>query len=346
MDIFGIFSFIGGLALFLFGMHYMGDALEKAGGGKFELILEKMTNTRLKGVLLGAGVTGIIQSSSAVTVMAVGFVNSKIMTLRQVIGIIMGANIGTTITSWILSLTGIKSSNIFISLLKPSAFSPILALIGIILILFIKSEKTKNIGAIFIGFSVLMFGMDQMSSAVEPLKDVPEFTNILLKFSNPVLGIAVGALLTAIIQSSSATIGILQALTVTGNISIAAAFPIILGQNIGTCITALLSSVGTSKNAKRTAVVHLIFNITGVIFAMLLFYGANAVLDIAFINNQANAASIAAIHTVFNVFTTIVLFPFGNLLEKAAHIIIPDYKKHLFRKDHTNRIEQSKGNLS
>lgn len=341
MNIFGIFSFIGGLALFLFGMHYMGDALEKAGGSKFELILEKMTNTRLKGVLLGAGVTGMIQSSSAVTVMAVGFVNSKLMTLRQVIGIIMGANIGTTITSWILSLTGIKSSNFFVSLLKPSTFSPILALIGVILLMFFKNEKRKNIGSIFIGFAVLMFGMDQMSAAVEPLRNVPEFTNILLKFSNPLLGIAAGALLTAIIQSSSASIGILQALTVTGNISIASAFPIILGQNIGTCITALLSAVGTSKNAKRTAVVHLIFNVTGVILAVILFYGANFIFDIAWINSQANSASIAAIHTVFNVFTTVVLFPFGNVLEKMAHIIIPDHKKQISKSNPINEIEQS-----
>lgn len=308
----------------MFGMNYMGSSLEKLGGGKFETVLEKMTDNRFKGVLLGAGVTAVIQSSSAVTVMAVGFVNSGIMSLHQVIGIIMGANIGTTITSWLLSLTGIESSNLFISLLKPSSFTPVLALAGIILYIFCKSEKKKDIGSIFLGFSVLMFGMEAMSGAVAPLKDIPAFTGLLTKFSNPLLGVIAGALLTAVIQSSSASVGILQALASTGFITVSSAFPIILGQNIGTCITAILSSIGTNKNAKRTAVVHLAFNTIGVILAMLLFYGVNAFVEMPFINDSVNAAVIAVIHTVFNLFSTIILFPFGKQLEKLACIIIPN----------------------
>lgn len=323
MSVFNVLSLVGGLALFLFGMNYMGSSLEKLGGGKFESILEKMTDNRLKGVLLGAGVTAVIQSSSAVTVMAVGFVNSSIMSLHQVIGIIMGANIGTTITSWLLSLTGIQSSNIFISLLKPSSFTPVLALIGIILYVFCKSEKKKNIGSILLGFAVLMFGMEAMSSAVAPLKDVPAFTSLLVKFSNPVFGVLAGAILTAVIQSSSASVGILQALAVTGSISVSSAFPIILGQNIGTCITAIISAVGANKNAKRTAVVHLVFNTIGVVIAMVLFYGANAVFGLPFVKETVNAADIAIIHSVFNVFATLILFPFGKQLEKIACLIIP-----------------------
>lgn len=300
----------------------MGSSLERLGGGKFEAILEKMTNSRIKGLLLGAGVTAVIQSSSAVTVMAVGFVNSKIMSLAQAIGIIMGANIGTTITSWLLSLSGIESTNIFISLLKPSSFTPVLALAGIILYVFCKNEKKKNIGSILLGFSVLMFGMDAMSSAVAPLKEVPAFTGILTKFTNPILGVLAGVVLTAVIQSSSASVGILQALTVTGSITVSSAFPIILGQNIGTCITAVISSIGTSKNAKRVAVVHLAFNSIGVILAMLLFYGINSLVGLPFIENTVNAADIAVIHTIFNVFATAVLFPFGKALEKLACFVI------------------------
>lgn len=324
MNIFNFLSLIGGLALFLFGMNYMGSSLERLGGGKFEEILEKMTSSRLKGLLLGAGITAVIQSSSAVTVMAVGFVNSKIMSLSRAVGIIMGANIGTTITSWLLSLTGIQSSNLFLNLLKPSSFTPVLALIGIILYLFCQSEKKKNLGSILLGFSVLMFGMEAMSAAVEPLKDVPEFTNLLTAFSNPILGITAGALLTAVIQSSSASIGVLQALTATGSVTIASAFPIILGQNIGTCVTALISSVGANKNAKRTAVVHLLFNSVGVILAMILFYGINAVFRLPFIENTVSPADIAVIHTLFNVFATAVLFPFGGILEKLACLIVKD----------------------
>lgn len=322
MNIFNFVYLLGGLAMFLFGMNFMGTSLEKLGGGKFESVLEKMTNSRIKGLLLGAGVTAVIQSSSAVTVMAVGFVNSKIMSLNQVIGIIMGANIGTTVTSWLLSLTGIESDNLFVSLLKPSSFTPIIALIGIVLYMSSKGEKRKNIGSIFLGFSLLMFGMESMSDAVAPLQNVPEFTSLLTKFSNPVLGVLAGAVLTAVIQSSSASVGILQALTVTGTITVGSAFPIILGQNIGTCITAAISSVGTSKNAKRTSVVHLAFNVIGAVLALALFYGINAVFTLPFIKTAVNAADIAIIHTVFNVFATAVLFPFGKQLEKLACLII------------------------
>ena len=251
MTIFNALSLVGGLALFLFGMNYMGSSLEKFGGGKFESVLAKMTDNRFKGVLLGMGVTAIIQSSSAVTVMAVGFVNSSIMSLHQAIGIIMGANIGTPVTAWLLSLTGIQSDNIFVALLKPSSFTPVLALIGIVMLMVAKNEKKKNFGSILLGFAVLMYGMEAMSAAVEPLKSVPQFTHMLTMFSNPILGVLAGAVLTAIIQSSSASVGILQALAVTGTISVSSAFPIILGQNIGTCITAVLSSIGTNKNAKR-----------------------------------------------------------------------------------------------
>lgn len=322
MNIFNFLHLVGGLAMFLYGMSHMGASLEKLGGGKFETVLEKMTNSRIKGLLLGAGVTAVIQSSSAVTVMAVGFVNSKIMSLSQVVGIIMGANIGTTITGWILSLTGIESSSVIINLLKPASFTPVLAAVGVALNMFCKADKKKNIGSILVGFAVLMFGMEQMSAAVAPLRDVPEFTSILTKFSNPLLGILAGAVLTAIIQSSSASVGILQALTVTGSITFSAAFPIILGQNIGTCITASLSSIGGSKNAKRTAFIHLLFNVIGASTAVILFYGANAVLKFDFIKNTVDSANIALIHTVFNVFATVLLFPFGNQLEKLACLII------------------------
>lgn len=326
MNIFDLLQFIGGLALFLYGMSYMGTALEKLSGGRLENMLEKMTSNRFKGLLLGMGVTAVIQSSSAVTVMAVGFVNSKILTLHQVVGIIMGANIGTTITSWLISLTGIEGSSIFIQLLKPSSFSPVIAIIGVFLLLSKKEGKRKNIGAIMIGFATLMFGMDYMSSAVEPLKDVPQFTGMLTMFSNPILGILAGTLLTAVIQSSSASVGILQALAVTGSITVSSAFPIILGQNIGTCITALISSAGTGKNGKRTAVIHLLFNIFGVTAAMAVFYSVKGIFKLPIFDEVINAGSIAAIHTIFNVFSTAILFPLGSLIEKLACIIIPNGK--------------------
>lgn len=324
MTVFDIFTLLGGIAMFLFGMNVMGDNLEKISGGKLETILEKMTNNRIKGVLLGTVVTAIIQSSGAVTVMAVGFVNSGIMALRQVIGIIMGANIGTTVTAWILSLTGIQGDSFLLSMLKPSSFAPILAFIGIAMVMFVKSDKKKSVGNILIGFGVLMIGMNTMSTALEGLESVPGFTDILTKFSNPVLGVLAGALLTTALQSSSASVGILQALSVTGSISVSAAFPLILGQNIGSCTTVLISSIGANKNAKRAAGAHLVFNVIGVILAMVLFYGANAIFGLPFFDDKVNPASIAIIHSLFNIFATVVLFPFGNQLEKLMCLIIPD----------------------
>jgi len=324
MDIFGVLQMVGGLALFLFGMHAMGEGLSKTSGGRLEKILEKLTSNPLKAVLLGAGVTAIIQSSSATTVMVVGFVNSGIMKLSQAVGIIMGANIGTTATSWILSLSGLEGDNIFIKLLKPSSFSPILAIIGVAYIMFSKREKIKDIGMILIGFAILMTGMDNMSAAVKPLANVPEFTNILLMFSNPILGLIAGAVLTAVIQSSSASVGILQALCVTGAVSYSAAIPIIMGQNIGTCITAIMSSIGASKNAKRAALVHLYFNLIGTILFMVIFYAINAIVGFAFMGDSANAAGIAVVHSVFNVVATILLLPFSDKLEKLACLTIRD----------------------
>ena len=300
MDFFSILTLLGGLALFLYGMNVMGDGLEKVSGGKMEKILETLTSNPLKAVGLGAAVTAVIQSSSATTVMVVGFVNSGIMKLSQAVGVIMGANIGTTITSWILSLSGIQSDNFFIQLFKPTTFSPVLA---------------------FIGFAVLMFGMESMSGAVKPLADVPEFTGILTKFSNPILGLLAGMILTAVIQSSSASVGILQALCVTGAVGYSAAIPIIMGQNIGTCITALLSAIGAKKNAKRAAMVHLYFNIIGTVVFMVLFY---AVVQFPFMNQAANAAGIAVVHTTFNVFATLLLLPFSKVLEKLAILTIRD----------------------
>lgn len=327
MDFFSILTLLGGLAMFLYGMQVMGDGLEKLSGGKLEKILENLSSNRLKAVLVGAAVTAVIQSSSATTVMVVGFVNSGIMHLSQAVGFIMGANIGTTITAWILSLAGIESSNFFVKLLNPSSFSPILALIGVIFIVFLHDEKKKDIGNIMVGFAVLMFGMNTMSGAVKPLAQVPEFTNILLKFSNPVLGVLAGALLTAVIQSSSASVGILQALCVTGAVQYGTALPIIMGQNIGTCITAMLSSIGATKNAKRAAVVHLYFNIVGTIAFMGVFYLLNTFLHFSFINDVAGPAGIAVIHSAFNVIATVVLLPFGDVLVKMACATIRDTKE-------------------
>ncbi|MBO5352132.1 MAG: Na/Pi cotransporter family protein [Lachnospiraceae bacterium] len=327
MDIFGVFSLVGGLALFLFGMDAMGKGLEKLSGGRLERLLERLTSNHFKAVALGALVTAVIQSSSATTVMVVGFVNSGIMKLGQAIGIIMGANIGTTMTSWILSLSSIEGDSFFIKMLKPSSFSPILALVGIIFIMFCKSEKKKNIGTILIGFAILMTGMDQMSAAVKPLQDVPEFTNILLMFSNPVLGLLAGLVLTAVIQSSSASVGILQALCATGAVPFGTALPIIMGQNIGTCVTAILSSIGTSKNAKRAAAVHLFFNIIGTTVFMIVFYTINAFMPFEFLNDAADASGIATIHSLFNVGATCLLLPFAGLLEKLAMVVIKDSKE-------------------
>ncbi len=323
MDIFGFLSLIGGLALFLYGMNVMGGGLEKLSGGKLERLLEKLTSNPLKAVLLGAGVTAVIQSSSATTVMLVGFVNSGIMKLSQAIGIIMGANIGTTITSWLLSLTGIQSDNLFIKMLKPSSFSPILAIIGIILLMGAVSDKKKNIAEILLGFAVLMFGMETMSGAVKPLADVPEFTGILTKFSNPLLGVLVGALLTAVIQSSSASVGILQALSVTGAFTYGSVIPIIMGQNIGTCVTAMISAVGANKGARRTAFVHLYFNIIGSVVFLILYSVMNMIFQFDFADETVGVAGIAAIHSIFNVFATLLLLPFIKGLEKLAYLTIP-----------------------
>ena len=319
-------SMIGGLALFLYGMHLLGEGLEKMSGGRLERILERLTSNPIKGVLLGAAVTAVIQSSSATTVMVVGFVNSGIMKLSQAVSIIMGANIGTTITSWILSLSSIEGDSVFLQLLKPSNFTTVLALLGVIFILFIKSEKKKNVGMILVGFAVLMVGMDNMSEAVKPLRDVPEFTNILLMFSNPILGMIAGAVLTAIIQSSSASVGILQALCVTGQVPFATALPIIMGQNIGTCVTALISAIGAQTNAKRAALVHLYFNVIGTAVFMAAFYGINAFADFAFLDMPADAAGIATVHTAFNVIATLVLLPFSRLLERLACLTVKDVK--------------------
>ena len=324
MDFFDVLTMVGGLALFLYGMDTMGAGLAKASGGKLERILEKLTSNPIKAVLLGAGVTAVIQSSSATTVMVVGFVNSGIMKLTQAVGIIMGANIGTTITSWILSLSGIESSNFFMKLLKPTSFSPVLALIGVIFLMFSKKDKKKDVGMILVGFAILMTGMDTMSGAVKPLADVPEFTSILTMFTNPILGLICGAVLTAIIQSSSASVGILQALCATGAVSFGAAVPIIMGQNIGTCVTAMISGIGASKNARRTALVHLYFNLIGTTVFMIVFYTLNSILHFGFMEGAANAAGIATVHTTFNVCATLVLLPFSRGLVKLACLTIPE----------------------
>lgn len=324
MGMTNVLNMLCGLALFLYGMHVMGEGLTRASGGKLEGILEKLTKSKLKAVLLGAAVTAVIQSSSATTVMVVGFVNSGIMRLSQAAGVIMGANIGTTITSWILSLTGIQGDNLLLTLCKPSTFTPVLAMIGVICLLFTKSDKKHDAGSILVGFAVLMTGMEMMSGAVKPLANVPEFTNILLMFTNPILGVIAGMLLTAIIQSSSASVGILQALCATGAVKYSAALPIIMGQNIGTCVTALLAGIGASKNAKRAALIHLYFNIIGTVLFMAAFYGINAVFPFAFLDDAANAAGIAVIHTTFNIIATAVLLPFSGTIEKLATLTIRD----------------------
>ena len=324
MSIFNVFKLLGGLALFLYGMDVMGKALEKQAGSKLHSILEKLTSSPLKGFFLGMVVTAVIQSSSATTVMVVGFVNSGFMTLRQAIGVIMGANVGTTITAWILSLSGIQGDSFFMTLMKPSSFAPILAFIGILLYMAAKKEKKKNIGVVLLGFTILMTGMDLMSGAVKPLANVPEFTQLFTLFTNPVLGLLVGALLTAVIQSSSASVGILQALSVTGAVTYGSALPIIMGQNIGTCITAILSCFGANKNARRTAVVHLYFNVIGSLGFMIIFYSLNAVIGFEFIGDSINAAGIAVIHTLFNVTATAILLPLNRVLEKLAYLTIKD----------------------
>ena len=308
MDFFSILTLLGGLAMFLYGMQVMGDGLAKVSGGKLEQILENLTSSPIKAVLLGAGVTAVIQSSSATTVMVVGFVNSGIMTLKQAVGVIMG----------------IESENFFIQLLKPTSFAPILAMIGVVCLMFLKEQKKKDIGVILLGFSVLMFGMDTMSAAVKPLADVPEFTSLLLKFSNPILGIIAGTVLTAVIQSSSASVGILQALCLTGAVPFGSALPIIMGQNIGTCVTALLSAIGAKKNAKRAAMMHLYFNLIGTIVFMSVFYLINSFVHFGFLEEAASPAGIAIMHSAFNIIATVAWLPFSGLLVKLACLTIRD----------------------
>ena len=326
MDLFNVLSLIGGLSLFLFGMNLMGAALEKRAGGSLKKLLGRLTTGKPAGLLTGLAVTAVIQSSSATTVMVVGFVNSGLMTLSQAINVIMGANIGTTVTAWLLSLSGLESGSLFVRLLKPSSFTPVLALIGIILYM-TGRDKKKDTGTILLGFATLMFGMEAMSSAVSGLKNVPEFANILLMFSNPILGVAAGALLTAIIQSSSASVGILQALASTGAVTVGTAIPIIMGQNIGTCVTALLSSIGANKNARRAAVVHLCFNIIGTVVWLGLFCLLNAVIGFAFTAQPANQFNIAVIHTAFNLACTLLMLPLSGRLEALACRLIPDAKR-------------------
>ena len=324
MDIFDVLTLIGGLCLFLFGMNLMGDALERSAGSKLEHMIGKLTTGKFAGLMTGLGVTAVIQSSSATTVMVVGFVNSKLMTLKQAIHVIMGANIGTTVTAWILSLSGISGSNMFLKLLKPTSFTPVLALIGIVFAMFTKSNKKKDIGVILLGFATLMFGMDTMTDAVSGLKDIPAFQEMFIMFKNPILGVLVGAVLTAIIQSSSASVGILQALAATGAVSFGAAIPIIMGQNIGTCIAALLSSVGTTKNARRAALVHLSFNVIGTVACLGAFSVVKAIFAPALLDESATYAGIATAHSIFNIICTLLLLPMSGLLEKLAYKLIPD----------------------
>ena len=324
MSIFDVLTMIGGLCLFLFGMDLMGQALERRAGGRLRMLLDKMTGRVMTGFLTGMAITAVIQSSSATTVMVVGFVNSGLMTLRQAINVIMGANVGTTVTAWLLSLAGISSGNVWIDLLKPTSFTPVLALVGIVLYMSCKSGKRKDTGVILLGFATLMFGMDTMSGAVAGLKDVPAFAQLFVAFKNPVLGVLAGAVLTGIIQSSSASVGILQALAVTGQVSYAAAIPIIMGQNIGTCVTALLSSVGTNKNAKRAAVVHLMFNVIGVVVLLTAFCIVKAVFAPSILQMPATMYGIAVAHSCFNVICTALLLPCGGLLEKLAVRLVPD----------------------
>ncbi len=324
MDVFNVLTLIGGLCLFLFGMDLMGQALERKAGNKLQALLGKLTTGKIAGLLTGMGVTAVIQSSSATTVMVVGFVNSGLMTLKQAINVIMGANIGTTITAWILSLGGIESDNFFVKLLKPSSFTPLLALIGIALYMFCKSTKHKDTGTILLGFATLMFGMETMSGAVAGLKDVPEFQNLFIMFENPILGVLAGAILTAVIQSSSASVGILQALASTGRVSYGAAVPIIMGQNIGTCITAIISSFGANKNAKRTAVLHLLFNIIGSVVLLAVFWIVKATVAPAILGENVNAAGIAVVHSIFNIACTAMLLPAAGLMEKLVIKLVPD----------------------
>lgn len=324
MDIFSILTMVGGLALFLYGMEVLGDGLKKASGGKLEIILEKLTSNKLMAILLGAGVTAVIQSSSATTVMVVGFVNSGIMKLSQAIGVILGANVGTTVTAWLLSLTGVEGSGMFLQFLKPSSFAPILAFVGVVMRSMSKREKQKVAATIMIGFAVLMTGMETMSNVVKPLAENSDFTNILLMFSNPVLGMLIGLVLTAIIQSSSASVGILQALCVSGAVSYSTAIPIIMGQNIGDCVAALLSSAGAGRQAKRAALIGLYYKIIKAVAFMVIFYSLNAVVHFTFLSQPASALGVAVIHTAFNVASVILMYPFTWVLEKLVYLTLPE----------------------
>lgn len=322
MDIFSIITLFGGLALFLYGMSVMSSGLEKLASGKLETILYDMTSSKVKSLLLGAGVTAVIQSSSAVTVMLVGLVNSGIMSTEQTVGAIMGSNIGTTITAWLLSLVGVSSDNIVLNLLKPQSFSPIMALVGVILFMAAKSNKKKDSGLVMIGFAILMYGMSFMSESMEPLQHSEKFTGILTALNNPILGVLAGLLITAIIQSSSASVGILQAISMTGGLSYGMAIPIIMGQNIGTCVTSLISSIGVNRNAKRVAAIHISFNIIGTIIFMCIFYLAHYIVDFSFINNSVLPVNIAILHSLFNILTTIILYPFSNKLVNISNKIV------------------------
>ncbi len=326
--VFKIIELLGGLALFLFGMDTMGKALERQAGGKLQTILAKMSSNVFKGFLLGMAVTAVIQSSSATTVMVVGFVNSGIMTLNQAVGVIMGSNIGTTVTSWILSLSGLEGDSVLIKLFKPSTLAPLVGTIGIALFMFTKSEKKKGIGVIMLGFLALMTGMDIMGDSMEFLESEAWFGNLMISFSNPILGILFGALLTAVIQSSSASVGILQSLCLTGQVTFGAAIPIILGQNIGTCVTAIMGAIGANRNARRTAMVHLLFNVVGVLIFSVVFYGLGLFIDWAFLDNSVSAWNIAVIHTIFNVGATAVLMPMNKLLVKLAYLFVPAEPVH------------------
>ena len=326
MDIFSLFTLCGGLAFFLYGITIMSSGLEKIAGGRLERILRKVTANPVKSLIFGAGITAAVQSSSAVTVMLVGLVNSGIMKLSQAIGVIMGSNIGTTITAWILSLSGIQSSNFFVRLLKPESFSPIMALIGVIMIMAAKSNKRKNVGAVLTGFAILMFGMEVMTGAMAPLADMPQFTHILTAFTNPILGVLVGTIVTAVIQSSAASIGILQALSMVGGMTFGMAIPIVMGQNIGTCISAVLSSIGVNTNARRVAAVHVLFNVFGVVICLSAFEFGNVIFKFDFVTNSISPFGIAMVHSIFNIITTVLLFPFTKVLEKCAIMAVPDKK--------------------
>lgn len=327
MDFFSIITLLGGLAFFLYGMNMLSGGLERMAGGKLEGGLKRLTSNRFMGLLLGITVTAAIQSSSAVTVMLVGLVNSGIMTIGSSISVIMGSNIGTTMTAWILTLVGIESDNFWMSLMKPENFSLIFAFVGILLIMLGKTTRKKDIGSVLIGFAILMYGMKLMSGAVKPLANDPTFTSLFTAFKNPLLGVLVGLVVTAVIQSSSASVGILQALALTGSVSYGAAIPIIMGQNIGTCVTAMLSSMGVTKNAKKVAVVHVAFNLIGTAVCLLLFYAGNAVFRFAFVDKSIDAVGIAVVHSLFNVFTVAILLPFTKQLEKLANRLLPDIKK-------------------